>query len=324
MIRIGGTSAAWPRSKTTAGKGTSCNQTVTLLGAISIAVVGIALAAAARSSQEPTAGEPPRQSARPDFPAGPVPLAESPCANATTIRNVTDRIITYTICPAGRPEALQIRQIAPNAIDCFQTVTSLEIDFHEGGKEISYSIEAGKPYAFRYEDSKRIGLFLGSHGRHDAVDLAPFVPTPSAVVDKMLEMAGVTARDVIYDIGCGDGRIIIAAAQKYGARGVGIDLDKTRIDESVANAREAGVERLVRFICADATKANVSEATVVTLYLLSESNALLRPMLEKQLRPGTRVVSHNYMIPGWEDKQTGAISVQDAAGNSHSIFAYAR
>jgi SAM-dependent methyltransferase len=224
----------------------------------------------------------------------------------------------------NKPEALQIRRIAPNAIDCFPAVTVLEIEFHEGEKEITYSLDPGKPYAFRYEDGSRIGLFLGSHGRSDAVDLAPFVPTPGEIVDKMLELAGVTARDVVYDIGCGDGRIIITAARKYGAHGVGIDLDKAKIDESVANAAKAGVEHLVRFICMDATRADVSEATVVTLYLLTESNQLLRPMLEKQLRPGSRVVSHNYAIAGWESWQIVATSVKDEEGKSHSIFVYAR
>jgi SAM-dependent methyltransferase len=289
-----------------------------------LAVAGLALVALTWLPGRPASAGLPRQSIEPASPANPAPAVQSPCTNGTTIRNVTDRTIMYTICPEGRPEALQIRRIAPNAIDCFPTVSQLEIEFHEGGKEVSYSLDAGKPYAFRYEDGTRIGLFLGSHGRSDVVDLAPYVPTPDEVVDKMLELSGVTARDVVYDIGCGDGRIVIAAARKYGVRGVGIDLDKKRIDESIANARKAGVERLVRFICEDATRADVSEATVVTLYLLSESNALLRPMLEKQLRPGSRVVSHNYAIAGWEDKQVVATSVRDGEGKSHSIFVYAR
>jgi precorrin-6B methylase 2 len=254
----------------------------------------------------------------------PAQAAEPPCKDGTTVRNVTDRTITYSIYPVNKPEALQVRRIAPDAIDCYRTTTALEIEFREGEKELTYSLDPGRPYAFRYEEGTRIGLFLGSHGRSDAVDLAPFVPTPDEVVGKMLELAGVTAKDIVYDIGCGDGRIVIAAARKYGARGVGIDLDRTRIDESVANARKAGVERLVRFVCMDATRADISEATVVTLYLLSESNELLRPMLEKQLRPGSRVVSHNYAIAGWESKQIVATSVRDEEGKSHSIFVYAR
>jgi predicted RNA methylase len=295
------------------------NPRLALPAVVILAVTGLSPAAWVRMQQKPAP-----QSAQP-VPAPAHTQTSGPaCKDATTIRNVTDRTITYTICPANKPEALQIRRIAPNAIDCFPAVTVLEIEFHEGEKEITYSLDPGKPYAFRYEDGARIGLFLGSHGRSDVVDLAPFVPTPGEVVDKMLEMAGVTARDVLYDIGCGDGRIVITAARKYGAHGVGIDLDKTRIDESVANARKAGVEHLVRFVCMDATRADVSEATVVTLYLLSESNQLLRPMLEKQLRPGSRIVSHNYAIAGWENREIAATSVKDEGGKSHSIFVYAR
>ena len=295
-----------------------------LAAVILLAVAGLALVALTRSPQNPASAEPPRQNAPPAPAAVTRPTAEPSCAHATTIRNVTDRTITYTICPAGRPEALQIRRITPNAIDCFPTAASLEVEFHKGEKEVTYTLDPGRPYSFRYNEGTKVELFLGSHGRSDAVDLAPYVPTPREVVEKMLELAGVTAEDVVYDIGCGDGRIVIAAAREYGARGVGIDLDRARIDESVANARKAGVERLVRFVCTDATRADVSEATVVTLYLLSESNELLRPMLEKQLRPGSRVVSHNYAIAGWENKQVVATSVKDGEGKDHAIFVYAR
>ncbi|MCA1560165.1 MAG: methyltransferase domain-containing protein [Acidobacteria bacterium] len=130
--------------------------------------------------------------------------------------------------------------------------------------------------------------------------LAPYVPTHEEVVDRMLAFARVTATDVVFDIGCGDGRIPIAAARKYGARGVGIDIDPRRIAESIANAKAAGVEHLVEFRLEDAMKADVSSATVVTLYLLGSSNAKLRPSLTRQLRPGARIVSHAFsMGPEW-------------------------
>ena len=130
--------------------------------------------------------------------------------------------------------------------------------------------------------------------------LAPYVPTPDDVVIRMLELAGVTASDVVYDLGCGDGRIPIAAAKRFGARGVGIDIDPGRIDESRANAKAAGVESLVEFRVGDVLQADVSPATVVTLYLLTSSNLKLRPILEKQLRPGARIVSHAFsMGPEW-------------------------
>jgi ribosomal protein L11 methylase PrmA len=104
----------------------------------------------------------------------------------------------------------------------------------------------------------------------------------------------------VYDLGCGDGRIPIAAARLYGARGVGIDIDPRRIEESKANARAAGVENLVEFRLGDVLEADVSPATVVTLYLLGSSNARLRPILTKQLKPGARIISHAFsMGPTW-------------------------
>lgn len=130
--------------------------------------------------------------------------------------------------------------------------------------------------------------------------LAPYVPSPPEVVERMLSLAAVTRTDVVYDLGSGDGRIPIAAARIHGARGVGLEIDPRRIEESRANARAAGVDHLVDFRQQDVLTADVSPATVVTLYLLSSANAQLRPMLTRQLRPGTRIVSHAFsMGPGW-------------------------
>ena len=126
--------------------------------------------------------------------------------------------------------------------------------------------------------------------------LAPYVPTPEDVVERMLALAEVRNTDVLYDLGCGDGRIPIAAAAKYGAHGVGIDIVPARIEESRANAKAAGVEHLVEFRVGDALTADVSPATVVTLYLLSSSNARLRPILTRQLKPGSRIVSHAFSM----------------------------
>jgi SAM-dependent methyltransferase len=140
-----------------------------------------------------------------------------------------------------------------------------------------------------------IGLTLLEPGQN----LAPYVPTPEDVVERMLALAEVTSKDVVYDLGCGDGRIPIAAA-KRGARGVGIDIDPRRIAESQANAKAAGVEERVEFRLQDAMTVDVSAATVVTLYLLSSSNAKLRPILTRQLKPGSRIVSHAFsMGPEW-------------------------
>ncbi|MEO6213736.1 MAG: methyltransferase domain-containing protein [Vicinamibacterales bacterium] len=125
--------------------------------------------------------------------------------------------------------------------------------------------------------------------------LAPFAATPEDVVTRMLALADVKPGDVVYDLGCGDGRIPIAAA-RMGARGVGIDIDPQRIAESRANARAAGIERLVEFRLQDAMTVDLSSATVVTLYLLGSSNAKLRPILTRQLKPGARIVSHAFSM----------------------------
>ena len=130
--------------------------------------------------------------------------------------------------------------------------------------------------------------------------LAPYVPTPPEVVDRMLALAAVTKSDIVYDLGSGDGRIPIAAARNHGARGIGLEIDPRRIEESRANARAAGVESLVEFRQEDVLKADLSQATVVTLYLLSSSNEKLRPILTRQLKPGARIVSHAFsMGPVW-------------------------
>lgn len=133
----------------------------------------------------------------------------------------------------------------------------------------------------------------------------PYVPTPQEVVDRMLELAKVGKKDVLYDLGCGDGRIVVTAAKKYGARGTGIDLDPTRIAEAKENAKKAGVQDRATFRVGDLFKTDVSEATVVTLYLLPTVNAKLRPQLWKQLKVGTRVVSHAFdMGAEWPPEKT--------------------
>jgi ribosomal protein L11 methylase PrmA len=127
-----------------------------------------------------------------------------------------------------------------------------------------------------------------------------YVPTPHEVVDDMLRLANVRKGDVLYDLGSGDGRIAIAAAKKYGIKAVGIDIDPERIREATENARKAGVTGLVQFRQEDLFKADFREATVVTLYLLPDLNVKLRPRLWDELKPGTRVVSHQFDMGNWK------------------------
>jgi precorrin-6B methylase 2 len=128
----------------------------------------------------------------------------------------------------------------------------------------------------------------------------PYVPTPEEVVVGMLKMAGVTQNDVVYDLGCGDGRIVITAAKLFGARGVGVDNDPNLIRQSNENARKAGVADRVKFIEQDLFETDIREATVITLYLLPELNLQLRPKLFRDLRPGSRIVAHEFDMGDWK------------------------
>ena len=133
----------------------------------------------------------------------------------------------------------------------------------------------------------------------------PYVPTPQAVVDEMLKLARVSKDDVVYDLGCGDGRLVITAVQKFGAkRGVGVDIDPQRINESNENAKAAGVTDRTKFVVQDLFQTDFKEATVVTLYLLPEVNLKLRPKLMAELKPGTRIVSHAFDMGDWQPEKT--------------------
>jgi SAM-dependent methyltransferase len=142
----------------------------------------------------------------------------------------------------------------------------------------------------------------------DESPYVPYVATPEAVVEELLELANVGARDIVFDLGSGDGRIVIAAARRFGARGVGIEIDPERIREATENAGHAGVGHLVRFVEGDFFTADLREATVVTLYLLPEVNRQLLPKLLAELRPGTRIVSYKYALGEWAPEKTVRLS----------------
>ena len=241
-----------------------------------------------------------------------------------TVRNVTKEEVRYLISSEGSQEEPEAKRIQIGEIHRYQSRNDLKVILDYEGVELSYFLHPGIAYSLRYDSFDQVKLYEGTHGREDAADLAPFVATPYKVIEKMLELAEVKSSDVVYDIGCGDGRIVIFAAQTYQARGVGIDIDPQRIEESEIAAREAGVEEQVSFQLGDATQMDISEATIVTLYLLPESNELLRPIFEKQLQPGARVVSHNYRIPGWDEKEIHYQDLEDEDGHFHTIYVYLR
>lgn len=165
-----------------------------------------------------------------------------------------------------------------------------------------------------------IPVLEGQTKRPDAPQLAPYVPTPQDVVDRMLALAGVTKNDYVVDLGCGDGRIPVTAAKKYGAKGLGVDIDPVRIAEANANAKAAGVEHLVTFRLQDAMKTDVSNATVVTTFLLSASNLRLRPLLTKQMKPGSKIVAHNFSFGDWAPSKTDTF--KDSDGRTRTLYLY--
>lgn len=145
-----------------------------------------------------------------------------------------------------------------------------------------------------------------------------YVPTPPEVVERMLVIANVNKNDVLYDLGSGDGRIPITAVQRRGVRrAVGVDINPERIKEANTNAQRAGVTDRVRFLNQDLFQSNFRDATVVTLYLLPELNVKLRPQLFSQLKPGTRIVSHDFDMGEWKPEQTAKV---DVAGRTHTIY----
>jgi SAM-dependent methyltransferase len=158
------------------------------------------------------------------------------------------------------------------------------------------------------------------------VEQVPFVPTPLEVVDRMLEFGAVKKGDIVYDLGSGDGRIVIRAAKQYGVNGVGIEMDSGLVETARAEAKRERVDHLVEFRREDALKADISAATVVTLYMLPSFNKQLRPVLEKQLKPGARIVAHDYPIDGWEPVNWEEMPLMDTrpqvAPHKHVLYLY--
>lgn len=144
-----------------------------------------------------------------------------------------------------------------------------------------------------------INLALAQEGK-----IVPYVPTPQEVVDRMLELAEVKKGDVLYDLGSGDGRIVVTAAKKYGVKAVGFEIDPQRIKESHENIKKAGVENLVEIRQQDIRTVDLSGASVLTMYLLPEVNLMIRPNIWKQMKPGSRVVSHDFDMGDWKPLKT--------------------
>ncbi|HEX9265836.1 MAG TPA: methyltransferase domain-containing protein [Candidatus Binatia bacterium] len=148
--------------------------------------------------------------------------------------------------------------------------------------------------------------------------IVPYVPTPQEVVDRMLELAEVKKGDVVYDLGSGDGRIVVTAAKKYGVKAIGFEIDPQRIKESHENIKKAGVENLVEIRQQDIRTVDLSGASVLTMYLLPEVNLMIRPNIWKQMKPGSRVVSHDFDMGDWKPLKTE--SIKDGTSWEHTLY----
>jgi len=153
--------------------------------------------------------------------------------------------------------------------------------------------------------------------------LAPYYPTPETVVEKMLEIGGLKTGERMFDLGSGDGRVVIMAAQKYKAHATGVELDPDLFKQSSERIRKLGLEKTARIINGDIAKQDYSSADLLTVYLLPSSNDKIRPLLEKQLKKGARVVSHDFEFSGWTPDKVETI-VDDGEGRSHTLFLYHR
>lgn len=148
--------------------------------------------------------------------------------------------------------------------------------------------------------------------------IVPYVPTPQEVVERMLELAQVKKGDVVYDLGSGDGRIVVTAAKKYGVKAIGFEIDPQRIKESHENIKKAGVEHLVEIRQQDIRTVDLSPANVLTMYLLPEVNLMIRPNIWKQMKPGSRIVSHDFDMADWKPLKTEYI--KDGSSWDHTLY----
>jgi SAM-dependent methyltransferase len=168
------------------------------------------------------------------------------------------------------------------------------------------------------------GQWLIAFGQHPDLsdfrrNLAPYVNSPEHAIDRMLQLASLKPGETLYDLGCGDGRILIAAASRYKIKGVGIEISEHLAKTAAEKVKKAGLQNQIKILHADFMKTDLSDANVVTLYLATTANDMLRPNLERYLKPSTRVVSYDYPIPGWKAIETSATEGRSA---QHTIYLY--
>jgi protein-L-isoaspartate O-methyltransferase len=164
-------------------------------------------------------------------------------------------------------------------------------------------------------------LAPAQEAKPEAEKLAPYYPTPEPVAERMLKFAGLKPGEKMFDLGSGDGRIVIIAAQKFGADATGVEIDAELARESAEKIRSLGLEKKAHIVRGDILRQDYSSADVLAVYLLPRSNERLRPMLEKQLRNGTRIVAHDFVFRGWTPEREEYVE-DDGAGRSHTLYLY--
>jgi protein-L-isoaspartate O-methyltransferase len=166
-------------------------------------------------------------------------------------------------------------------------------------------------------------LPLFAQEKKDTEKLAPYYPTPETVVERMLKLGGLKPGEKMYDLGSGDGRVVIMAADKFKADSTGIEYDADLWKQSSDRIKSLGLEKRARIVHGDISKQDFSPANLLTVYLLPSSNDRIRPMLEKQLKPGTRIVAHDFMFQGWTPVKEEHVE-DDGEGRSHTLYLYVR
>ena len=166
-------------------------------------------------------------------------------------------------------------------------------------------------------------LLVAQSQKTDIEKLAPFYPTPETVVERMLTLGALKPGEKMFDLGSGDGRVVIMAAQKFGADATGIEMDSDLHKQSTDRIKGLGIEKKARIILGDITRQDLTGADLLTVYLLPSSNDKIRPMLEKQLKKGTRIVSHDFLFSGWTPVKEEHIE-DDGEGRSHTLYLYVR
>jgi SAM-dependent methyltransferase len=204
---------------------------------------------------------------------------------------------------AGVPELVIVATGPANELRAMGLKSRVLLDPHLAGRTL-FGAE-GIPSAVLIDEHGRVASDVGDGyiPSFEMAGLVPFVPSEQVTVDAILKLAEVQATDVVYDLGCGDGRVVVTAAKTYGARGVGVDINPERLAEARANAKTAGVDHLVQFEQRELLDCDFRSATVVTMYLLPKMNMQLRPKLLADLAPGTRVVSHAFDMQDWKPER---------------------